>query len=328
MARILYLHRDPPWAGFIADDLNILSQAHEVEQVHFQYSVSSVIELIPYVRRADLVYFWWGDLTGFLGATTAKLLRRPSVMITGGYDVTWVPEIDYGLRGKPIRKHFVPASLQLATRIIANAQTTRQQVIKDYNVDPNKVIAIPHGVNTDEISEGLETREQIVVTIGQVSAATIRRKGIDTFVEAARLLPDAKFLVLGKLAPDSQVRELMKGAPANVEFTGFVERKTLIETMQEAAVVVQASAHEGFGLALAESMLAGATPVVTDRGALPEVVGEVGRYVPYANAKLTADAIRDALENQTPKASRRRITANFDLKRREASLLKLIDTML
>jgi glycosyltransferase involved in cell wall biosynthesis len=327
MARILYLHRDPPWAGFIADDLNILSQAHDVEQVHFQYSVRSVIELLPYVRRADLVYFWWGDLTGFLGAAAAKLLGRPSVMITGGYDIAWVPEIDYGLRGKPIRKHFVPASLRLASRIIANAQTTRQQVIEDYNVDPNKVVAIPHGVNTEEISKSEVKREPLVITIGQVSAATIRRKGIDTFVNAARLIPETNFLVVGKLAMDSQVRALMDDAPPNVEFTGFVERRTLIETMQRASVVVQASAHEGFGLALAEAMLAGATPVVTDRGALQEVVGDIGRYVPYANATLTAKAIRGALQNPCPEASRSRIRDNFDLKRRAAALLKLIETM-
>jgi glycosyltransferase involved in cell wall biosynthesis len=47
---------------------------------------------------------------------------------------------------------------------------------------------------------------------------------------------------------------------------------------------------EGFGMAVAEAMACGAPVVVSDRGALPEVVGDAGIVVPP-----TAEALEAAL---------------------------------
>ncbi len=328
MARILYLHRDPSWAGFIADDAEILRSAHEVDDVLFDYQLRSIATLAPKVLRTDLVYFWWGDITGAYGALLAKAMGKPSVMITGGYDIASVPEIGYGLRHKRGRRHLPPVALNLATHVVANAEIMRRVVIDDYGVNPAKVSAIPHGVGTAEFPEAPEARTRMALTCAQLNASTIDRKGIGTFVEAARQLPDCRFVVAGKIAEDPVVRRLVDGAPSNVEFTGFVERATLLALMREAAAVVQVSAHEGFGVALAEAMLAGATPVVTDRGALPEVVGDVGAYVPYADPTATAQAIQAVVEAPKPAAARARIETMFPIGKRKDAVLALVDRLL
>ena len=328
LARILYLHRDPSWAGFIVDDLRILQARHQVEDVRFEYGVGPTASLLSRVRVCDLVYFWWGDITGALGASMARALGKPSIMITGGYDVAWVPEIRYGLRGKPLRRHLVPWSLRIATRIVANADVMRRVVMEDYGVAPDKVVAIPHGVEASEIAAGPARRDRLALTCGQVGEASIRRKGIDTFVAAARHLPDVKFVVIGKLGDDAAARRLFADKPSNVELTGFVTREALIDTMQRASVIVQVSAHEGFGVALAEAMLAGATPVVTDRGALREVVGDTGRYVPYGDARATADAIAATIAAPRSVEARARIETAFPLSVRRDRILALVDEVL
>ena len=75
---------------------------------------------------------------------------------------------------------------------------------------------------------------------------------------------------------DGAADALRDEAPPNVTLTGWVEQDVLNEQMRRASVYVQASAHEGFGMSVAEAMLAGCIPVTTRAGALPEVVGDAG----------------------------------------------------
>ena len=55
---------------------------------------------------------------------------------------------------------------------------------------------------------------------------------------------------------------------------------------------VQASRHEGFGLAVAEAMLAGCVPVVMNVTAMPEVVGDAGVLIESQEPAAVADGVR------------------------------------
>ncbi len=99
--------------------------------------------------------------------------------------------------------------------------------------------------------------------------------------------------------------------------------------MQRAKVYVQVSAHEGFGCSLAEAMLCECVPVVTDRGAIPEVVGDTGFYVPFGDSKVAATKIKDAMmATKNGKRARERIVNLFPLQKRERDLVKEIDSLL
>ena len=76
---------------------------------------------------------------------------------------------------------------------------------------------------------------------------------------------------------------------------------------------VQASAHEGFGLSVAEGMLAGCIPVTTRAGALPEVVGDIGIQVEGQDPAQLAAAISAALERDDHEraAARERVLQAF-----------------
>jgi glycosyltransferase involved in cell wall biosynthesis len=75
-----------------------------------------------------------------------------------------------------------------------------------------------------------------------------------------------------------------------------------------------------------EAMSCGCTPVITERGALPEVVGNIGYYVPYGNEKATVEAIKRALNVDTGlrKRARNRIEKEFSMKMREKELSELM----
>ena len=69
-----------------------------------------------------------------------------------------------------------------------------------------------------------------------------------------------------------------------MEFTGWLSDEELQDLYRRASVYVQASRHEGFGLAVAEAMLAGCVPVVMNVTAMPEVVGDAGVLIDSQDA--------------------------------------------
>ena len=80
----------------------------------------------------------------------------------------------------------------------------------------------------------------------------------------------------------------------HIEFTGFVTDDELLGWYQRAKVYCQLSYYESFGMAAAEAMLCECVPVVTRKGALPEVVGETGFYVEYGESYIEfSESFRD-----------------------------------
>jgi glycosyltransferase involved in cell wall biosynthesis len=61
-----------------------------------------------------------------------------------------------------------------------------------------------------------------------------------------------------------------------VRFLGYVEDRILAGLYTEATLVVLPSQDEGFGLPALEAMASGTPVIVSDGGALPEVVGDAG----------------------------------------------------
>ena len=104
-----------------------------------------------------------------------------------------------------------------------------------------------------------------------------------------------RFVFAGKWLDDA-VERLRAEAPANVEFTGWLSDEELLDVYRRAAVYVQASRHEGFGLAVAEAMLAGCVPVVMNVTAMPEVVGDAGVLIESQEPDAVAAGIARALE--------------------------------
>jgi glycosyltransferase involved in cell wall biosynthesis len=112
-----------------------------------------------------------------------------------------------------------------------------------------------------------------------------------------------------------------------VEFTGSVSDENLVAYYQAAKVYCQLSYYESYGMAPAEAMLCECIPVVTHRGALPEVTGDVGFFVQYGDIEGTATAIKQALQSQNGKQARNRIIEKFSHQMREEQLVSIIEEM-
>lgn len=79
-------------------------------------------------------------------------------------------------------------------------------------------------------------------------------------------------------------------------------------------VYVQASAHEGFGIAVAEAMSCECIPIGAMYTSLWEVIGDAGYLIKYGDLNELVSAIKMAISNPTlGKLARKRIIKLFSV---------------
>ena len=315
-----------PWkSSFIQNDLEILRKHFDVKVLDWKgiknprYSV----ELFRKILWADITFSWFAGPHAFWVTRLSKILGKKSIVVVGGYEVAKVPEIDYGAMLNPKSAHQVRYILKNADKILAVSKFSEDEILQ--YTHPKKVELVYNGVDCNKFKPGSK-KENIILTIGGINELTLKKKGLETFVRTARYLSAIKFVLVGKNL-DGSLKFLKSIASENVKFTGYISNKTLLQYIQRAKVYIQVSAHESFGMSLAEAMACECVPVVTNRGALPEVVGETGVYVPYGDPKATAEAIKKALKLDKGKEARERIKRMFSLEKREKRLVSIIEDM-
>ncbi len=317
--RVLYVHSRK--ASFVAIDREILAERYEVEDLYQPGRWPNPLAVVRGVLRADLVFGWFASWHTFFPVTLAALLRKPSVMIIGGFDTANMPDIGYGYQQGGVRRWASRWIMRRATRLVTNSNYSLSEIERNTPIPPERVRVVHHGV-PDPFGEAPAAKEREAMTVGAIDHTTLVQKGQLPFVEAARQLPDVRFTLAGKWLDDA-VEQLRARAGDNVELTGWLSDQDLLAAYRRAAVYVQASRHEGFGLAVAEAMLAGCVPVVMDVTAMPEVVGDAGVLIDSQDPGAVAEGVRKALElgPDGARRARERILRDFPMERRRDGIL-------
>ncbi|MBN1529819.1 MAG: glycosyltransferase [Thermoleophilaceae bacterium] len=323
MKRILYVHSRK--ASFVAIDREILAGAYEIEDLYQPGRVPNPWRVLRGVLRADLVFGWFASWHTFLPITLAWLLRRPSVMIIGGFDTANMPDIGYGYQQGGLRRWASRWIMNRATRLVTNSEYSRSEVERNTPIPPERVTVLHHGVPDPFGALPAGPKEPLALTVGHLVRTTLEQKGHRPFVAAAASLPDVRFVFVGRWHDDA-IEELRALAGPNVEFTGWLSDEDLHAMYRRASVYVQASRHEGFGLAVAEAMLAGCVPVVMNVTAMPEVVGDAGVLIDSQSADAVAAGVRRALElgPDAGARARERILTEFPMENRSDGLLRIV----
>jgi glycosyltransferase involved in cell wall biosynthesis len=319
--RLLYVHSRK--ASFVAIDRRALETEYEVEGLYQPGRWPNPLKVVRGVLRADVVVGWFASWHTFFPITLAWLTRTPSVLIIGGFDTANMPDINYGHQQGGLRRHAALWVMRRAKRLVTNSNYSLEEIGRNTPLDTRRITVIHHGV-PDPFGEA-SAGERVALNVGAIDEGTLVQKGQIPFVEAAAHLPDVRFALVGKWLDDS-VEQLRNRAGDNVELTGWASDEELLDWYRRASVYVQASRHEGFGLAVAEGMLAGCVPVVLEVTAMPEVVGEAGVFVSSQDPAEVADGVRRALE-MGPEGGRRareRILTAFPLHRRGEELLRVV----
>lgn len=185
------------------------------------------------------------------------------------------------------------AMYHAATRVFTMAEHVRRSVVRDYGVAQERVFTVHAGSNLNVAPGALANdgfRNQTIVFVG----VDWERKGgpalLRAFEKVLTQLPESRLVVVG-CRPEV--------AHPRVEVVGKVPRERVGEYLARATVCCLPSRIEPFGIAPIEAALQGVPSVVSDIGALPEIVrdGETGRVVPVDDVDALAAALFQLLSD-------------------------------
>ncbi|MDO9545354.1 MAG: glycosyltransferase [Pelolinea sp.] len=323
-AKIFFVHTGNE--TFTEIDRDLLSTSFDVSDFHA--SRKFPVDIVRYwqgVKSTDAVFCWFASWNSMWALLIAKFFHKPSVLVIGGYDLANLPNADYGQQRGGLGKWVSRYAIRLASTLFTNSYYSQMEAEQNAGITANRVKVIYHGVPDPFDALPQIPKERMALTVGKVDVPNLKRKGLVPFVRTAALLPNIQFVLVGAWSDDS-IEYLRSIATKNVHFTGRISKEVLLNYYQKASVYVQVSLHEGFGLSVAESMLAGCIPVITKAGSLPEVVGDCGIVCESSEPEDIARSIMIVL-NSSPETRgriRERIITHFPLSLRQASLNQII----
>ena len=153
-------------------------------------------------------------------------------------------------------------------RDVLDAYTDLPKSVISNGFDPAKVDGFDSDGRREEYLDRYDLDPPVVFMVGHV----IERKGLSSFVETARQMPDVDFVWFGYLNPgggtvdrllrSSETTRLVRDAPDNCTFTGYVE--DIRGAFAAGDVLFWPSKNENEGMALLEAMACSKPPVIRD----------------------------------------------------------------
>ncbi len=309
---------------FIRRDREMLAKSFEVRNVRWS-GIHSIPSLAWAVLRSDATFSWFALDHAYGACRLARIFGRKSLVVVGGVDVARVAEISYGAHLNPKVSRRSRYALDHSDRVLLVDESLRGEIARNTGIQRPEIVTVPLGFDSDFYTPdgGPKTG---VLTVGYVSETNLRRKGLLTFVRAARFLPDLPFVLVG--ADDSPASQTLRSeAPPNVQLLPPCDEVALREYYRRARAYVQVSSYEGLPNALADAMACGCVPVGTRVAGIPRLIGDTGYYVPVDDAAETAKAIRSAFESDRGDMARARIVNEFSLASRERAIRGMIEEL-
>ncbi|MCE5258425.1 MAG: glycosyltransferase family 4 protein [Chloroflexi bacterium] len=205
----------------------------------------------------------------------------------------------------------MPVFCKRATGIIAVSSSTKNDLITYYHIPSDKIVAIPEAaapqfcpqdqafVESVRRHYGLSAR--YILTVGTIEP----RKNLSRLLDAcvpilAENLADSLVVVgrEGWLYDDFNRHLEEYPYPKRVQRLGFVSEQELPALYAGAAVTVQPSLYEGFGLPVLEAMGCGSPVCTSQVSSLPEVGGNAALYFDPLSVNAITECIRQVLSDR------------------------------
>lgn len=209
-----------------------------------------------------------------------------------------------------------------AVHLIAECPQDREDLIKLYNTDPEKITVIPAGFDPHEFYPidkllskmvlDIHTKEPVILQLGRM----VERKGIDTVIKGLSILrrkynTKARLLIVGgdsdvpnaRLTPEiGRLRKIAKkeGVKDFVSFVGRRSREALKYYYNAADVFVSTPWYEPFGITPVEAMACGTPVIGSNVGGIKYTVqdSKTGYLIPAKDPEALARKMGDILTNR------------------------------
>jgi len=342
MDKLLYFF--PVRATFVESDRKILAGRYQVESFWFDGRKKSrtpllFLKQLAFLLRhgfsAGVLVSHFSGYHSLLPSLWGFVFRKPHYIILNGTECNNFPEFNYGYLRKPLLYRCSSWSLKLARRLLPVSESL---VFSRYTYMPARypeqglrafypglktpVTVIHNGVDPEKfLLPAVDERTVnsfITVAAGWQDPNRSAIKGVDLFLALAKRLPEANFTLVGGLAGQGP------SLPPNVLHVPHVSPEELAGLLQRHAFYVQLSVSEGFGIALAEAMLCGCMPIVSNVGVLPEIAGQPHHVLSTRDLDALTSLAQQVMAKYSkddPPTYRKHILEHYTLEKRGKNLL-------
>jgi glycosyltransferase involved in cell wall biosynthesis len=185
----------------------------------------------------------------------------------------------------------MPLYCDRAMAIIAVSEASKHDLVKFYEVDPDKVTVVYEAAATHfrpstpariaDIRRTYHLPERFLLHLGTIEPRKNLTRLLDAFQILRRSFPDLYLLLAGGrgwLYDDFFARIEADGLNDVVRPLGWVPDDDLPAIIGAANLAIQPSLYEGFGLPILEHMACGQVVAASDVSSHPEVGGEAAAY--------------------------------------------------
>lgn len=215
-------------------------------------------------------------------------------------------------RTRSLYGRYAADSLMKADGVIAVSQFTKDETVRLFALDPDKIRVIHHGLKPTlasgaaelpggELRDRYRLPRRFLLFVGTDEP----RKNLPTLIDALKLVHQSEEISLviagGKGSDRSRVCERIASQDlgSSVLFLGYLPEGELAALFRLATLLVFPSWCEGFGFPLLEAMASGTPAVVSRVSALPEIGREAALYFDPSSSEEMARTILRVLKDET-----------------------------
>ena len=257
-----------------------------------------------------------GQLCPIFLLAKLRLLRHATIAVVL-YDFT--PYHSFYANARPLKVLVDPKTamdsykkffLHVPKKYIAISQATRNDAIKFWNVDPNKVDVVHVASFIKPTTPRSNFGSGKILTVGNIEPRKNHLRLLEAYEKVYQKLPATELIIAGQ--PLKHVKSFaayveevaatiqeLKTRHEGIKITslGYVSDEHVVQLFREVDVFAYPSLYEGFGLPVLEAMAAGCPVVTSNSSSLPEVSGDAAILVdPYSVDEL-ADALISVLRS-------------------------------
>jgi glycosyltransferase involved in cell wall biosynthesis len=246
--------------------------------------------------RADVLFFPQQSIFPFH-------VEQPAVLTVGDVQHLFFPE-NFGLFDRTFRPRVYPRSMERARHVIAVSEHSRKTLVERCGLPPEKVTAIPHGIEPLDPAEAASIRPTELVNEPYLyyPAATYAHKGHETLLRsyaalrsrgdvAERLVLTGERTKLWARLLEPLARQL--GIERDVLHLGFVPYAELRRIFAGASAVLFPTRFEGFGIPVLEAAQFG-KKIVTSQLEVFDEIGVPRRFqIDFADPDALLAALRE-----------------------------------
>ena len=181
--------------------------------------------------------------------------------------------------------------------VIADSQTTKEDVVKFLEIPEEKVRVVYLGVSDEfrpaddekinTVLQKYKIKKPYILSVGTQEPRKNIQKLIDVYEKIKEQHPDFSLVLVGKQGWGEGFR-----STEGVIWTGYVPKEDLVAVYSGSRVFVYPSLYEGFGLPILEAMACGVPIVTSNSSSMAEIAKDVAILVDPRNETQLEKAIK------------------------------------